>query len=120
MSNMISGLSGYQRADQAYKAGKSAKTEKTYSANGNVKTNNNVKTTVFKPVEKGSSLIPKAHEKYGVTIGNAELSDAASEYYDKLKEKFGDMDFILVSKDMKDQVAQNASLYGNASKPVVF
>jgi len=120
MSNMISGLAGYQRANQAYKAGKAAKTEKTYSELKNSKVNQNVKTSVFKPVESGSSLIPKAHEKYGVTVGNVELSDAASEYYDKLKDKFGDMDFILVSKDMKAQVAQNASLYGNASKPVVL
>ena len=120
MSNMISGLAGYQRANQAYKAGKTTKTEKTYSEQKTSKASQNVKTSVFKPVESGSSLIPKAHEKYGVTIGNAALSDAASEYYDKLKEKFGDMDFILVSKDMKAQVAQNASLYGNANKPVVL
>ena len=120
MSNMISGLAGYQRANQAYKAGKTVKTEKSYSDLKSSKASQNIKTSVFKPVESGSSLIPKAHEKYGVTVGNAELSDAASEYYDKLKEKFGDMDFILVSKDMKSQVAQNASLYGNASKPVVL
>ena len=30
------------------------------------------------------------------------------------------MDFILVSKDMKKQVEANASLYGNAFKPVVL
>lgn len=30
------------------------------------------------------------------------------------------MDFILVSKDMKSAVAQNAAAYGNANKPVVL
>ncbi|MCR4777860.1 MAG: DUF6033 family protein, partial [Lachnospiraceae bacterium] len=33
---------------------------------------------------------------------------------------YNDMDFILVSKDMKGQVAANAALYGNANKPVVL
>ncbi|MBP5304891.1 MAG: hypothetical protein J6Z02_03500, partial [Lachnospiraceae bacterium] len=122
MNNMIGGIAGYQKATQAYKTGSSVKTEKTY-AKADVaagKADQNVKTTTFKPVEKGSSLIPKAHEQYGVTIGNANLSEKAADYYDKLKSKFGDMDFILVSKDMKAQVAANAALYGNANKPVVL
>ena len=44
----------------------------------------------------------------------------AKDYYDKLKSKFHGMDFILVSKDMKSQVAANAAAYGNANKPVVL
>ena len=53
-------------------------------------------------------------------MGDVKLSDKAKEYYAKLKEKFHGMDFILVSKDMKDQVESHASLYGNSSKPVVL
>ena len=49
-----------------------------------------------------------------------ELSDKAKDYYNKLKAKFGNMDFILVSKDMKSQVQANAAAYGNASKQVVL
>ena len=122
MSNMIGGIAGYQKATQAYKTGSSVKTEKTYAKAETAagKADQNLKTTTFKPVEKGSSLIPKAHDKYGVTIGNAQLSEKAAEYYDKLKSKYNDMDFILVSKDMKGQVAANAALYGNANKPVVL
>ena len=53
-------------------------------------------------------------------VGDVELSDKAKEYYAKLKEKFGNVDFVLVSKDMKEQVEANASRYGNASKPIVL
>ena len=122
MSNMIGGIAGYQKATQAYKTGSSVKTEKTYAKAETAagKADQNLKTTTFKPVEKGSSLIPKAHDKYGVTIGNAQLSEKAAEYYDKLKSKYNDMDFILVSKDMKDQAQANAGAFANPNKMVVL
>jgi len=55
-----------------------------------------------------------------MTIGDVELSDDAKKYYDQLKSKFHNSEFILVSKDMKSQVQQNASAYGNANKMVVL
>ena len=39
----------------------------------------------------------------GKTIGNPKLSDEASKYYEQLKKKYSNMDFILVSKDKKEQ-----------------
>ena len=122
MSNMIGGIAGYQKATQAYKTGSSVKTEKTYAKAETAagKADQNLKTTTFKPVEKGSSLIPKAHDKYGVTIGNAQLSEKAAKFYEKFKAKFPGMDFVLVSKDMKEQVEANAAAYGKANKTVVL
>ena len=79
-----------------------------------------VKTTTFNPADTTGSLVPTTKSGYGTVIGNVELSDKAKDYYNKLKAKFGNMDFILVSKDMKSQVQANAAAYGNASKQVVL
>ncbi len=57
---------------------------------------------------------------YGKTIGKAQLSDEGAKYYEELKKKYSDMDFVLVSKDMKDYAKQHASSFGNASKMVVL
>lgn len=56
----------------------------------------------------------------GKTIGEPELSDKAKKYYDKLRKKFGNMDFILVSKEMKQQAEANAAKYANKDRMVVL
>lgn len=58
--------------------------------------------------------------EYGKTIGNAQLSEKGAKYYEKLKKKFGNLDFILVSKDQKATAQANAGKYANASKMVVL
>ena len=63
--------------------------------------------------------MPKTTE-YGNTIGDVKLSDEAKDYYNKLKSKYHNMEFIAVSKDMKAQVQANAAAYGNAGKMVVL
>ena len=57
---------------------------------------------------------------YGKTIGKAQLSEEGAKYYEELKKKYSNMDFVLVSKDMKNYAKQNASSFGNASKMVVL
>ncbi len=57
---------------------------------------------------------------YGKTLGEPKLSDKAAEYYKQLKEKFGDMEFILVSKDEVANAKQNAAKYARADKTVVL
>ena len=57
---------------------------------------------------------------YGKTIGKAQLSEEGAKYYEELKKKFSGMDFVLVSKDMKDYAKQNASSFGNANRMVVL
>ncbi len=66
------------------------------------------------------NIMAKYNTKYGNTIGEVELSETAEKYYEKLKAKFGNMEFVLVSKDMKDQVKAQASRFGNANKMVVL
>ncbi|MBE6015441.1 MAG: hypothetical protein E7241_08790 [Lachnospiraceae bacterium] len=57
---------------------------------------------------------------YGKTIGNAKLSKEGAKYYEELKKKFGNMDFILVSADMKEKAQANAGAFANPSKMVVL
>ena len=57
---------------------------------------------------------------YGKTIGKAQLSETGAKYYEELKKKYSNMDFVLVSKDMKDYAKQNASSFGNANRMVVL
>ncbi len=62
----------------------------------------------------------KKTNSYGKTIGKPELSEKASEYYKKLKKKFSNMDFILVSNDMKETAKSQAASYANPNKMVVL
>lgn len=57
---------------------------------------------------------------YGRTIGEPQLSDEAKEYYDKLKKKFNNYDFILVSRDEKENAKANAAKYAGGLKTVVL
>lgn len=56
----------------------------------------------------------------GRTIGDVKLSDEAAKYYEQLKEKYSNMEFILVSKDMKEQAQAQAASFANPSKMVVL
>lgn len=56
----------------------------------------------------------------GKVIGEPQLSEKAQEYYEQLKKKYGNMDFILVSKDMKATAQAQAGSYANASRMVVL
>lgn len=58
--------------------------------------------------------------EYGKTIGEPKLSDDAKKYYDQLKKKYGQYDFILVSADQKENAKANASKYANNLKTVVL
>lgn len=57
---------------------------------------------------------------YGKTVGKPQLSEKASEYYKELKKKFSNMDFILVSNDMKEAAKSQAASYANPTKMVVL
>ena len=56
----------------------------------------------------------------GKTIGKPELSEEAAKYYEQLKKKYGNLDFILVSKDQKEFAKATASKYANPNKMVVL
>lgn len=57
---------------------------------------------------------------YGRTIGQPKLSDKAAKYYEELKKKFSNMDFILVSADQKETAKAQAGNYANPVKTVVL
>ena len=59
-------------------------------------------------------------EDYGRTIGQPELSEKAAKYYEQLKKKYGNYDFILVSRDQKENAKANAAKYANGYKTVVL
>ncbi len=56
----------------------------------------------------------------GKTIGQPKLSEKAAKYYEELKGKYKNMDFILVSKDMKEMAKANAGSFANPQKMVVL
>ncbi len=62
----------------------------------------------------------KITEGLGKTVGQPELSEEGKKYYDELKNKYKDMDFVLVSKDMKEIAKQQAGSYGNKNRMVVL
>lgn len=62
----------------------------------------------------------KKKSALGKTVGNPELSEKAAKYYDSLKSKFSNMDFVLVSKDQKEQAKAMAASYANPHKMVVL
>jgi hypothetical protein len=57
---------------------------------------------------------------YGKTIGDVNLSEEGAKYYEQLKSKYSNMDFILVSSDQKATAQANAASYANSSKMVVL
>ncbi|WP_051656910.1 DUF6033 family protein [Butyrivibrio sp. AE3004] len=121
----INGISAYQQINQSVYNEKSgvSKTPDTGRADlaGSAKNSQQAKVEIkaWSPIDTTSSLVPRKTE-YGMTIGDVQLSDKAKDYYNSLKSKYHNMEFIAVSKDMKAQVQQNAASYGNANKMVVL
>ena len=73
-----------------------------------------------KSAATAASARAKTSKDYGRTVGEPKLSDQAKAYYDKLKAKFSGMDFILVSRDMKDIAKSMAGSYANPNRMVVL
>ncbi len=123
----IFGVSAYQQISQTWEEQSHASSRANQRAVSKTDPVNSVKdppaskikTKDWSPIDTGSSLVPRKTE-YGNTIGNVQLSDTAKDYYQQLKSKFGNMEFIAVSKDMKAQVQKHAASYGNANKVVVL
>lgn len=57
---------------------------------------------------------------YGRTIGNPELSETAQKYYEELKKKYSNMEFILVSPDKKEEAEQNKGMYASSKELLVL
>lgn len=85
------------------------------SSKSTTKTTKQDETTEVKKEEK-----TKESQNLGRTIGEPKLSKEAQKYYDKLKKKFGNYDFILVSEDQKANAQANDDKYANNIKTVVL
>ena len=90
------------------------------------KTNSKSKTeekkeelAVTKKTEESGDAAKKTRVS-GRTIGTPELSEKAAKYYDELRKKYGNMDFILVSRDQKEYAKATASSYSNPNRMVVL
>jgi hypothetical protein len=121
------GISAYQQTNQTWKQStkKNEEVSKKKAADNSSsevssKSDTEIKKSTWSPIDTTSSLVPSNQDGVGMAIGDVQLSDKAKEYYNKLKAKFSNMEFIAVSQDMKSQVQANAAAYGNASKQVVL
>ena len=56
----------------------------------------------------------------GRTIGEPELSEKAAKYYEKLKAKYSNMEFILVSPDKKEEAERNKGMYQSSKELLVL
>ena len=70
--------------------------------------------------ENQTEAAQKSKVTNGRTIGEPKLSEKAQKYYDQLRKKYGNMDFILVSSDMKQQAKANAGRFANPNRMVVL
>ncbi len=59
-------------------------------------------------------------KEYGNVIGEPKLSDKAASYYEELKSKYGDMNFVLVANDSIDGAEKKAAMMPNSNKTVVL
>lgn len=70
--------------------------------------------------ENQSAQDPELKNVGGRTIGNPKLSDKALKYYEQLKRKYGNMDFILVSPEMKEQAERMKGAYASNKELLVL
>jgi len=95
----------------------------TAASQGSKAKQNEKETAAARQANRTSETAPAAKKSRvtnGRTIGSPELSEKAQKYYDQLRKKYGNMDFILVSEDMKNVAKANAASYANANKMVVL
>lgn len=122
MNNISGGSYASYVAGYTYTAAGLNKTEKKEADKHSI--SNTVKNDTAISAASGKKEVSKEvswkKEVSGQTIGNPKLSEKASKYYDELKKKYSNMNFILVSEDMKEQAKANAAGYANANKMVVL
>ena len=56
----------------------------------------------------------------GKTIGEPQLSEKGAKYYEQLKAKYGNYDFVLVSRDQVENAEAQAAKYANKDKTIVL
>lgn len=67
-----------------------------------------------------SEASEKLNDVKGRTIGEPKLSDKALKYYEQLKKKYSNMEFVLVSPDKKAEVERNKGMYASSKELLVL
>lgn len=88
----------------------------SYRTEYNRKTDNNKKTDGTKETDKTA----KKSRVSGRTIGDPVLSDKAKKYYEQLKAKYSNMDFILVSPEQKEEAESKKGMYQSSKELIVL
>lgn len=88
----------------------------SYRTEYNRKTDNNKKTDGTKEADKTA----KKSRVSGRTIGDPVLSDKAKKYYEQLKAKYSNMDFILVSPEQKEEAESKKGMYQSSKELIVL
>lgn len=88
----------------------------SYRTEYNRKTDNNKKTDGTKEADKTA----KKSKVSGRTIGDPVLSDKAKKYYEQLKAKYSNMDFILVSLEQKEEAESKKGMYQSSKELIVL
>lgn len=88
----------------------------SYRTESNRKTDNNKKTDGTKEMDKTA----KKSKVSGRTIGDPVLSDKAKKYYEQLKAKYSNMDFILVSPEQKEEAESKKGMYQSSKELIVL
>lgn len=122
---MISGYSSTMESVAAYSAAgiqnkKTTQNQKSAESTDNTQTSGKTQNSGKSSGTNETDSKRKATNVSGKTIGTPRLSDKAAKYYEQLKSKYSNMDFILVSEDQKEAAKAQAGSYANASKMVVL
>lgn len=88
----------------------------SYRTEYNRKTDNNKKTDGTKETDKTA----KKSKVSGRMIGDPVLSDKAKKYYEQLKAKYSNMDFILVSPEQKEEAESKKGMYQSSKELIVL
>ncbi|MCD7835068.1 MAG: DUF6033 family protein [Lachnospiraceae bacterium] len=89
--------------------------EQLYSAYGQTDT----AASSYKTDKAGKSSVSSTGS-YGKTIGTPQLSEEAQKYYEELKKKYSNMDFVLVGSEQKEFAKSMAGSFANPYKTVVL
>lgn len=68
----------------------------------------------------GTTKATDKTSKLGKTVGDAQLSDKAKEYYKELQKKYSDLDFVLVDDAEVEGAEEKAAKYANGDKIMVL
>jgi len=119
-STWTDSLSAYRKTKTASKTSKSTSSSAAETTSASTSQNTKVTKTNYAYAPAVDESTDKSGTVSGRTIGNPKISTKAAEVYKKLQEKYGNVEFVLVSESAKGAVNANAGAYGNSSKTVVL